>query len=208
MGSSPQSSSEPGNVEIGTASLHEAAGRIGALPSAIKPLTSSFRICGPAFPVQSPPADNLWIHRAIYQAKPGDILVVHTGNHYEAGYWGEIMTQAAMARKLGGLVIDGGVRDSQRLIELGLPIFSRTVCIRGTGKDPDGAGSLGAPLTFGDVQVEHGDLVAGDADGVVIIPRARIEEVVAKARSRDEAEAGIIQRLIQGESTLGIYKLP
>ncbi len=193
---------------IGTASLHEAAGRIGALPSAIKPLSTAMRLVGPAFPVQSPPADNLWLHRAIYEAAPGDILVVHVGDFYEAGYWGEIMATAAQARQLGGLVIDGGVRDSQRLIELGFPIFSRTICIRGTVKDPHGAGSLGRPVKIGEVEVHQGDLVVGDADGVVVIPRALANEVTDKARAREAAETLDMARLRAGERTLDIYKLP
>lgn len=193
---------------VGTASLHEAGGKIGALPSAIKPLSPAFRMSGPAFPVQSPPNDNLWLHRAIYEAEPGAILVVHTGDFYEAGYWGEIMSTAAKARQLGGLVIDGGVRDSLRLIELGFPVFSRTICIRGTGKDPLGEGSLKAPVRFGDIVVHYGDLVAGDADGVVVIPAARAEEVVAKAKAREEAEALTMERLIKGERTIDMFKLP
>ncbi|MBN9392537.1 MAG: 4-hydroxy-4-methyl-2-oxoglutarate aldolase [Chloroflexi bacterium] len=193
--------------EIGVASLYEAAGKIGALPSAIKPLTPNFRLFGPAFPVQSPPADNLWLHRAIYEAEPGDILIVHVGDHYEAGYWGEVMTTAALSRKLGGLVIDGGVRDSQRLVEVGFPVFSRTICIRGTAKDPKGEGSLGAPVRFGDVVVHRGDLVVGDADGVVIIPAEVAEEFVKKAHAREAHEAQVMEKLRNGERTLDLFNL-
>lgn len=193
--------------EIGTASLYEAAGKIGALPSVIKPLTPNFRLFGPAFPVQSPPVDNLWLHRAIYEAAPGDILVVHVGDYYEAGYWGEVMTTAAVSQKLGGLVIDGGVRDSQRLIEVGFPVFSRTICIRGTGKNLKGEGTLGAPVRFGDVVVHRGDLVLGDADGVVVIPAEVAEEFVAKARAREEHEAKLMERLKNGERTLDLLGL-
>lgn len=190
-----------------TATLHEAGGQIGALPSTIKPLSPTFKICGWAFPVQSPPLDNLWLHRAIYEAAPGAILVVHTPDYYEAGYWGEIMTQAAKARQLGGLVIDAGVRDSARLIELGFPVFSRGVCIRGTGKNPQGEGWLNKPVQFNDVLVNPGDLVVGDVDGVVVIPQAEVEAVLAKSQAREEAEARIIEELLKGASTLEIYKL-
>jgi 4-hydroxy-4-methyl-2-oxoglutarate aldolase len=193
---------------LSAASLHEASGKQGALPAAIKPLSPAFRLCGWAFPVSSPPADNLWLHRALYEAAAGDVLVVHTGGLSEAGYWGEIMTQAAIQRKLAGLVIDGGVRDSQRLIELAFPIFSRGICIRGTSKDPSGKGSLRAPVQFGDVVVRHGDLVVGDADGVVIIPRESMADVIEKAREREAAEAVILERLSRGERTLDIYHLP
>jgi 4-hydroxy-4-methyl-2-oxoglutarate aldolase len=193
---------------LSAASLHEASGKRGALPAAIKPLSPAFRLCGWAFPVSSPPADNLWLHRAIYEAAAGDVLVVHISGLSEAGYWGEIMTQAAIERKLAGLVIDGGVRDSQRLIELAFPIFSRGICIRGTSKDPSGQGALRTPVRFDDVEVRHGDLVVGDADGVVIIPQESATYVLEKAQARDAAEAVILKRLSQGERTLDIYNLP
>jgi 4-hydroxy-4-methyl-2-oxoglutarate aldolase len=193
---------------LSAASLHEASGRQGALPAAIKPLGPAYRLCGWAFPVMSPPGDNLWLHRAIYEAAAGDVLVVHTGGFTEAGYWGEIMTHAALERKLAGLVIDGGVRDSRRLIELAFPVFSRGTCIQGTSKDPLGKGSLRTPVQFGNVMVRHGDLVVGDADGVVVIPREIVLAVVEKAHARDAAEAVILERLSRGETTLAIYNLP
>ncbi|RZS76986.1 4-carboxy-4-hydroxy-2-oxoadipate aldolase/oxaloacetate decarboxylase [Pigmentiphaga kullae] len=188
-----------------SSTLHEAAGKIGALPSAIKPVHPSFRICGAAVTVQSPPADNLWLHRAIVAARPGDVLVVHVGGHYEAGYWGEVMSQAARARGLAGLVIDGCVRDGAILERFGFPVFARGLCIRGTGKDFDARGWINAPTLFGDVTVQPGDLIVGDTDGVVAIPRARIDEVLAKARQREEDEARIIERLAAGENSLDIY---
>ncbi|AZG10531.1 4-carboxy-4-hydroxy-2-oxoadipate aldolase/oxaloacetate decarboxylase [Pigmentiphaga sp. H8] len=188
-----------------SSTLHEAAGKIGALPSAIKPVHPSFRICGAAVTVQSPPADNLWLHRAIVAARPGDVLVVHVGGHYEAGYWGEVMSQAARARGLAGLVIDGCVRDGAILERFGFPVFARGLCIRGTGKDFDARGWINAPTLFGDVTVQPGDLIVGDTDGVVAIPRARVDEVLAKARQREEDEARIIERLAAGENSLDIY---
>ena len=118
-----------------TATLHEAGGRIGVMPSAIKPVSPTFRVCGPAVTVHSPGGDNLWLHRAIYVAQPGDVLVVHVSGEYDFGYWGEIMSCAAKARGLAGLVIDGCVRDGGILADFGLPVFARGLCIRGTGKD-------------------------------------------------------------------------
>jgi 4-hydroxy-4-methyl-2-oxoglutarate aldolase len=193
---------------LSAASLHEAAGKQGALPAAIKPLSPAFRLCGWAFPVKSPPGDNLWLHRAIYEAAAGDVLVVHTGGFTEAGYWGEIMTQAAIERKHAGLVIDGGVRDSQRLIALAFPVFSRGICIQGTSKDPSGKGTLRAPIQLGDIVIRYGDLVVGDADGVVIIAQESAADVIEKAHARDAAEAVILERLSRGERTLDIYNLP
>lgn len=193
---------------LSSATVHEAAGRIGALPSNIKPVTSHLRILGPAYPVSSPPGDNLHLHHAIYAARPGDVLVVECGRGDEFGYWGEVMSVAAHAVGLGGLVITGGVRDSDKLVGLGFPVFAGNVSIRGTGKDPLGQGSLGKPVRIGDVEIVSGDMVIGDADGVVVIPAARAEDVLTKSRARDAAELGYFERLHAGETTLQIYNLP
>ncbi|MCL2652637.1 MAG: dimethylmenaquinone methyltransferase [Propionibacteriaceae bacterium] len=194
--------------DLASATVHEAAGRIGALPSTIKPLDPGMHLCATAFPVRMPPGDNLWIHRAVYAAQPGDVLVVDVQGGFEHGYWGEILTVAAIARGLAGLVIAGGVRDSQQLIGLGWPVFSERVCITGTVKDPHGDGSLGEPITIGGITITRGDLVVGDADGVVVIPAGRIDEVVDASLRRETAEAAYMERLRAGESTLAIYNLP
>jgi 4-hydroxy-4-methyl-2-oxoglutarate aldolase len=161
-----------------------------------------------AFPVRVPPGDNLWLHRAVYAAGPGDALVVDAGGGLEHGYWGEILAKAAIARGLAGLVINGGVRDSRRLIELGWPVFAERICIRGTGKDPHGDGELGAPVTLGEVTIRRGDLIVGDEDGVVCIPAAEADDARRKALEREQAEAEYIRRLHAGETTLSIYRLP
>ncbi len=192
----------------GTASLHEAAGKIGALPSAIKPLSPAMRVAGRAFPVRSPGGDNLWLHRAIAAAAEGDVLVVATGGATEFGYWGEIMTRAAQARRLGGLVIEGGVRDAAALAEAGFPVFAHAVCIRGTGKDPEGDGALGTAVSIGAITVRPGDLVVGDGDGVVVLPAAQAAAAVRNAIARDHAEREILARLARGETTMDIYGLP
>lgn len=193
---------------LGAATLHEAAGRIGSLPSAIQPMSPTLPVAGPAFPVVVPPGDNLWLHHAILEASPGDVLVVSTGGAREFGYFGEVMAVAAVARGIAGLVIDGGVRDAAQMTQLGFPVFADRRCIRGTIKDPRKAGSLGAPLTIGDVQIVRGDLVAGDGDGVVVIPADRADEVIALGAEREGAEVEYFKRLRAGETTLGIYGLP
>lgn len=190
---------------LGAATLHEAAGRIGALPSAIKPVDPAMRLAGPAFTVVVPAFDNLWIHRAIYQARPGDILVVGTSDGIEAGYWGDVMNAAAEQRGLGGLVIDGGVRDTAGLAEAGFPIFSNGVCIRGTIKGFDVPSRLQQPLAIGNVVIQPGDLVVGDRDGVVVLPAARAAEAVQAGLRREEDEAAKIARIRAGERTLDIY---
>jgi 4-hydroxy-4-methyl-2-oxoglutarate aldolase len=187
------------------ATLHEAGGRIGVMPSAIKPVAPSFRVCGPAVTVNSPGGDNLWLHRALYVAKSGDVLVVHVSDAHDFGYWGEIMSAAGRARHLGGLVIDGCVRDGAVLADFGFPVFARGLCIRGTGKDFGARGWINHPVLFGDLTVEAGDLVVGDTDGVVVVPRLRAEEVVAAATAREAKEAAIVARIDAGERTLEVY---
>jgi len=188
-----------------TATLHEAGGKIGALPSAIKPVAPAFAFAGSALTVQCPPGDNLWLHRALDVARPGDVIVAGCGGAFEHGYWGEIMTAMAQARRLAGLVIDGCVRDARLLEAAGFPVFARGLCIRGTGKDFGAAGWIGHPVLLGDITVHAGDLVAGDADGVVVVPGARAEAVIASSQRREAEESAILRRLAAGESTLAVY---
>jgi len=192
-------------ANVPAATLHEAAGKIGALPAAIKPVAPGFRVCGAALTVHSPPADNLWLHRALAVAQPGDVLVVGVTGHFEAGYWGEVMSTMAHARKLGGLVIDGCVRDGGILEDFGFPVFARGLCLRGTGKDFSARGWLGHPLLLGDVMVHAGDVIVGDTDGVVALPQARLADILQTATERDNFEADVMRRLRGGEATLDIY---
>ena len=188
-----------------TATLHEAGGKIGALPSAIKPVAAGMAFAGSALTVHSPPGDNLWLHRALDISRPGDVLVVHVNGAYEHGYWGEIMATMAIARGLAGLVIDGCVRDGALLAEFGFPVFARGLCIRGTGKDFGATGWINHPVRIGDVTVNAGDLVVGDGDGVVVVPRERAGDVVARSVKREADEAAILQQLKDGASTLDVY---
>lgn len=188
-----------------TATLHEAGGKIGALPSALKPVAAGMAFAGAALTVHSPPGDNLWLHRALDIARPGDVLVVHVSGAYEHGYWGEIMATMAIHRGLAGLVIDGCVRDGALLAAFGFPVFARGLCIRGTGKDFGATGWLNHPVRIGDVTVNAGDLVVGDGDGVVVVPRERAADVVARSLQREADETAILQQLKDGASTLDVY---
>ena len=190
---------------LGAATLHEAAGRIGALPSAIKPVSPAMTLCGPAFTVQCPPFSNLQIHHALYLAAPGDILVVHVSGGVEAGYWGDVLNAAAKARKLGGLVIDGGVRDTAGLAADDFPVFSNGVSIQGTGKDKQAVAWLQEPLRMGAVTIAPGDLVMGDRDGVVVLHASKVEETVAAAKAREADEIRKIEAIRNGARTLDLY---
>lgn len=192
-------------LSLPTATLHEAAGKIGALPSAIKPVAPTMRLAGPALPVHSPGGDNLWLHRALEAARPGDVMVVHVSGAFDYGYWGEIMSTAAKSRGLAGLVIDGCVRDGDLLDEVGVPVFARGLSIRGTGKDFGALGWVGYPILLGNVVVQPGDLIVGDGDGLVALPRASVPKVLAASAAREAAEQGQIGRLLAGETTMEIF---
>ena len=115
------------------------------------------------------------------------------------------MSCAAKARGLGGLVIDGCVRDGGILADFGLPVFARGLCVRGTGKDFGARGWVNFPTLFDDLTVNAGDLIVGDTDGVVAIARGRAAEVVAAAEQREAKEAAILERIRAGERTLEVY---
>jgi 4-hydroxy-4-methyl-2-oxoglutarate aldolase len=191
--------------EIGTATVHEASGRKGAVDPTIKPINRGVRLCGPAFTVQCHPGDNLMLHKALERAQPGDILVTSVGGHYEAGYWGALMATSAVVKKLGGLAIDGSIRDSAEITRMGFPIFCRGFCIRGTTKTV--LGLINHPTLFGGVLVNPGDLILGDDDGIVVVDRMGCEEVLEKSIKRIKAEKVKSERLKAGVSSVELNQL-
>jgi len=191
--------------EIGSATVHEASGQKGAVDSTIKPIARGVRICGPAFTVQCHPKDNLMLHKAIQRAQPGDVLVASVGGYYEAGYWGGLMATSAMARKLGGLAIDGCIRDSQEIVAMKFPIFCRGFSIRGTTKAV--LGLINHPIVFGSVLVNPGDLILGDDDGIVVVERKECEAVLEKAIKRIKAEEKKTEQLKAGISSVELNRL-
>jgi len=194
--------------EISAATMHEAAGKIGALPSYLKPISSGMKICGRAYPVKGPSGCNLWLHRAIAKAKRGDVLIADIGDDKEFGYWGDIMGTSSITKGIAGLVIDGCVRDQFELEEMGFPVFSSGLSIRGTEKKFDGKGSLEEPIIIGNIAIEHGDLVLGDNDGIVIIPANQVEDSITKSIEREDKEDATKKRLRDGETTMAIYNWP
>lgn len=187
------------------ATLHEALGRRGALPARIRPIDRSMRLCGPALPVFCPEGDNLVIHAAIEAARPGDVLVIDNEASGEFGPFGDVLALACRLRGVAGLVIDGCVRDAAELRRMEFPVFSRGLCIRGTGKA--GGGWYGAPITLGGVTIAPGDVVAGDEDGVVVVPAAEAASLVAKAQAREAAETELRRALEAGAVTVDLLGL-
>jgi 4-hydroxy-4-methyl-2-oxoglutarate aldolase len=190
---------------LGAATVYEAAGRIGSVSPAIKPLAKGVHILGPAVTVLCHPRDNLMLHKALQIAQPGDVLVASTGGYPDAGYWGGLMATSAIARKLGGLAIDGCVRDSEEMVSMGFPIFCRGTCMRGTTKGV--LGTVNLPILFGEVMVNPGDLVLGDDDGIVIIAQKDLEKVLAASRKRVENEEQKAAALKAGTSSVELNKL-
>jgi 4-hydroxy-4-methyl-2-oxoglutarate aldolase len=191
--------------DLGTATVYEAAGRRGSVDPRIKPLARGIRLLGPAFTVECHPKDNLMLHKALQIAQKGDVLVASTQGYPEAGYWGGLMSGSAIARQLGGLAIDGCVRDSAELLELGFSVFCRGTCIRGTTKGT--LGRVNHPIFFGEVVVNPGDLVLGDDDGLVIVSRTEIETVLNAALDRVAKEVQKAAALAKGISSVELNKL-
>jgi 4-hydroxy-4-methyl-2-oxoglutarate aldolase len=191
--------------QFGTATLHEAQGRKGALNSAIKPIDPRMRLVGPAFTVDCHPADNLMIHYALSLIGRGDILVVDAKGSLEGGSWGDVLTLAAQKRGVGGLVIDGAVRDSDSIIKMGFPVFSCGLSIKGTSKVL--GGKINVPICCGGVIVSPGDLLVGDRDGVVVIERKAVDDVIRAAENREEHEAEMREALEKGKTTIELLNL-
>ena len=186
-----------------TATVHEALGRKGAVDSGIKPIFSGMALCGPALTIMSPVGDNITLHKAISVACPGDVLVANAGGYKEAGVWGEVVSLAAKVKGIEGLVTDGCVRDALRIKELGFPVFASGLSIKGTVKET--LGFIGYSISFGGITVHPGDIVLGDDDGVVFVPKEELQEVLALALEREKKEEGIMRKIREGKSTMDLF---
>ena len=189
-------------LRLGSATLYEASGQDCFLDAAFRPAWDGAEIVGRAVPVAAQAGDNLALHHGLEAAGPGDVLVVDAGGA-PFGYWGEVMAVAAQARGIAGLVIDGGVRDTAQLRELGFAAFSTSISIRGTIKH--WPGTIGIPITLRGRVVNAGDLVVADRDGVAILPAGDVERIRNAARARAAKEDAYMARLRAGELTLDLY---
>ena len=189
--------------QFSAATVHEALGKYGNLPSAIKPISSTMKVCGPAYTVKTMPRDNVLLHRAYAYAKTGDVIIANCSGFYEAGYWGDLMSLGAKTKGINGLVIDGCVRDADDIEAMGFPVFSRGLCILGTSNHGDGF--LNEPIVIGDVLINPGDIIIGDRDGVVVVPQNRITEAIEKSAAREAKEENVRRQLRDGKTSLQIY---
>ena len=193
-------------LEFDPATLYEAAGRKGMIEPSIRPAWAGAKICGRIATVDCPPGDNLMLHLAVAAAEPGSLLVANAGGFTRAGAWGEILTVAAQAKGVAGLVIDGAVRDIEAICALRFPIFSRGLAIGACTKER--FGSLDQPFVFGGVTIQPGDLIFGDSDGLVVIEQARLNEVYESACQRRDFEVKLIEGLRAGKTTVELLGLP
>jgi regulator of RNase E activity RraA len=165
---------------LASPNVADAMGRFHFMDPEIR-ARSGLALCGVAVTVDARPADNLMVHKAFEVAQPGDVVVVNTNGNRTSAVFGELMCRTAVGAGIGGIVVDGAIRDVEGITALGFPAFSRTVCAGGC--DKDGPGEINVPISCGNTVVMPGDLVIGDADGVVIVPRdeasAILELVIA-----------------------------
>jgi len=188
------------------ATLYEAAGQKGMVDPAIRPAWPGARLCGVALTLECPPSDNLMLHHAVAAAPPGVVLVGKIGGYMVTGAWGEILTVAAQSRGIAGLAVDGAVRDIEAIRQLEFPIFSRGLAIGACTKER--FGTLNQPILFGGVFVRPGDVIFGDADGLVVIEQERLDAVIAAAEARQRKEQSIIEQLKAGRTTIDLLNLP
>jgi 4-hydroxy-4-methyl-2-oxoglutarate aldolase len=191
--------------KLGTATIHEAQGATGAIDSSIKPLARNMKMAGPALTLQMRPGDNLMIHYALLQAQAGQVLVINCDGFTGAGIWGDVLTAQAQKIGLAGLVVNGAVRDSEAMIEAHFPVFAKGLCIRGTEKKQPG--TLNVPLLINDCLIHPGDIIVGDADGLVVIKNEDLDDVIRLAELREEKERIFKEKIMAGATTAELMEL-
>jgi 4-hydroxy-4-methyl-2-oxoglutarate aldolase len=189
----------------GVATAHEALGRSGLMKPYMRPIWAGAQIAGPAVTVLAQPGDNWMIHVAVEQCRKGDVLVVGCTADNTDGMFGELLATALIARGVIGLVIDAGCRDVKVLKEMGFPVWSKAISAKGTVKAT--LGSVNIPVVCGGVNVEPGDAVVADDDGVVVIPKKLAAETAQKAQKRKDDEDGKRKQLEAGTLSLDMYKM-
>jgi 4-hydroxy-4-methyl-2-oxoglutarate aldolase len=189
----------------GVATVHEAQGRSGLLRPYMRPVHAAARVAGSAVTLLCGAGDNLMIHAAIAVVQAGDVLVVTTFSESTDGMFGELMAQSCLAHGVAGLVIEAGVRDTIEITALSFPVWSKAVSAQGTSKSI--AGSVNVPIVCAGTSVSPGDVIVGDADGVVVVPRDTAKAIVVAVDERLAKEDRTRERLKAGELGLDIYGL-
>jgi 4-hydroxy-4-methyl-2-oxoglutarate aldolase len=187
-----------------TATLFESAEQPGSMGPEIRPMAPGYRIAGPALTVACPPGDNLMLHAALAEARPGEVLVAQC---HDAGYgvWGEVLATLAMARGVVALIVDGAVRDIDAMRAKGFPVFARATALRGAAKKRQGL--LRQPISCGGQLVWPGDIVVADDSGIVVLSPAEVAATLQRAAARQAKEETMMASLQAGATTIELLQL-
>lgn len=183
----------------GTPPLSDGLRKFNTLDPAIKPVASDTSLAGPAITVKLRPADNLMLHKAIDLAQEGDIIIVDTGGTTNYSVLGDLMSSSAFKKKIGGIVIDGAIRDVEELMEKQYPVFAKA--ISPSVGDKDGPGEINYPISCGGIVVMPGDYIVGDQNGVVVIPPDFANEIIQGTEQKLAYEETRKQDIANGKIT-------
>lgn len=187
---------------IPVANIDDNMGRIAAVDASIFPLNPNAKILGTAFTVNAPAGDNLLFHKALDMAQPGDVIVLANKGSMSRSLCGEIMSSYAKSRGIAGIIIDGCVRDSAALREMDFPVYAKGVTPNGPYKN--GPGEMNFPVSFAGIIINPGDIIVGDADGLLVVRPEDAEEIAKKAKAWHDSE----EKQLEGILTKGEWVRP
>ena len=191
--------------ELGVATIYEASGREGLIDIPLIQLLPGSRVAGPARTVLCGQNDNLMVHAIIEQIQQGEVLVISMPEPSPVALIGELLATQVKVRKAAGILVDAAVRDVEELEELGLPIWTRFIRVKGATKSK--IGELNVPVTIGGTQISPSDILVLDSDGGVSVNRQRIKEVLQASDARFEKEARLREKLVGGEISYDLHRL-
>jgi 4-hydroxy-4-methyl-2-oxoglutarate aldolase len=191
--------------ELGVATVYEASGREGLIDIPLIQLLPGSRVAGPARTVQCGQDDNLMVHAVIEQIQPGEVLVLSMPKPSPVALIGELLATQVKVKKAAGILVDAAVRDTDELVELGLPIWTRFIRVKGATKAK--VGQLNVTVSVGGTQISPSDILVLDTDGGICVRRERIAEVLQASAARFEKEARLREKLIAGEISYDLHGL-